>query len=134
MRYRITALDRQTGRPVELTLDAQGPEQAERLAAARGLDVASVRPVAVTQEEAAPPAPADDGVVTIQRTAKRWKFLVLIAVLIMLLGAMLAVIDIAGNFAYPDRIGDLAIPGAIVFALGIATLVLARVLIWWHHG
>lgn len=128
MRYRITALDRQTGRPVDLTLDAAGPEQAERLAAARGLDVASVRP------EAAAPAPRAEPVVTIQRTAKRWKSLVLVAVLIMLLGAILAVIDITANFAYPDRIGDLAIPGAIVFALGITTLLAARLLIWWHHG
>ncbi len=77
---------------------------------------------------------ANDQVVTIQRTSKPIKAWILIAAVLMLLGALLATLDVVIHFAYPDRMGALLIAGATVFTIGFVVLLAARFMAWWKHG
>lgn len=103
-------------------------------------------PAAVTQVDAAGPprekrqhSPRKPRPVTIEKTSKKWKLLTLIGLATTFFGAPLFFV-IAGLVAGPDsRSPGILAAGSLVLAFasaigGVALVICARVMAWWHHG
>ena len=65
---------------------------------------------------------------TIQATGKRWKGVMLIGVLLSIGGCLVTIGASPGDSEGPFM------GGVLVFLLGLALFVGARVGAWWHHG
>lgn len=134
MRYRVAGLDKSSHKPIDMIVDARSPEFAAEEANRRGIDVAAVTPAEDVPQEPTTVRLAPGETVLIEKTSKSIKAWIVVGVLLMALGAVLCATDIAMNFAYPDQIGALLIPGAVLGGLGSVILLFARLSAWWHHG
>jgi len=75
-----------------------------------------------------PVAPAV--VQTIEQTGKRYKGAQVIGICLSVLGAFIGCVTLSGSEPSPDGI----VPGLIVFVIGIAICIFAKIGAWWHHG
>jgi len=73
-----------------------------------------------------------DGHVTIERTAKKYKLLILLSIL----GILAGIVWIVGAFANLDATGaepNLAKPLALI-AVSALVYIATKFIIWWNHG
>ena len=74
-------------------------------------------------------APQHGGqVVTVEKTAKRFKLAKLLSALMMIVGIILAIV----NNDTPDSSGFII--GVILIPLGLVWRILTGIRIWWHHS
>ena len=69
--------------------------------------------------------------VTIEKTGKRWKAAQLVSILFMVIGGVVCMIGA------PDDVDDstaLLYFGAVIFFIGLASLLATKIAVWWYHG
>jgi hypothetical protein len=127
VRYRVLGTDESSRAPVDLTIEAKDEPAARRDAARRSIIVREVR-------EAPAPEPRPAPLILIERTAKRWKAMMALALLVFIAGTALAawlLLRSPRALAHPSPAAWAALGAA---TLGLAGLLLARLGAWWHHG
>lgn len=143
MRFRVQGVDRRSGKPVMLSLDAATPGDAAYDAAALGVDVGSIEqdaggPAPLPQSDPGTLFPRDDGrTVLIELTSKRIKLGLAAAAIVSALALLVAGIGLMlvfrrQQFAGPGIVA-LWISGAL-FTLAVALMVVFRLKAWWRHG
>lgn len=70
--------------------------------------------------------------ITIEKTAKRFKLMLILAVL-MMLGSVIWMACIRSNAQLTNESPDYA-PACVLLASGVVMWLIAKVAIWWHHG
>jgi len=76
--------------------------------------------------------PASPTPTTVELTAKRWKVMKLVGMLITFLGVFLLVG--AGALPETDGMPAMVAVGGVYILVGPLIWITARVLAWWHHG
>lgn len=139
MRFRIVGTDAATNKPVELTLDAADEAAARAEASKRKVIAVRVEPAPDAASPARSPEPLlvriEPGhVQLIERTAKRWKGLLLVSLLVLTFGAVIGgyfLLRSPRSLAHPPA---LAWIGGAAALIGLMGVVIARLGAWWHHG
>ena len=156
MRYRVTGAHRETGKVVDLTLEASTPSGAEEQANQMGVMIEHIEvdapPVAAPPaapradslaEQAAQQiarAPSGRAVVvrpakevqTIEKTGKRWKLLILFGTILMISGLTSCIL---GSAEATDSTETASLgTGFLLFFGGFAIAVIGKFGAWWHHG
>lgn len=142
MRYRVTGHDEHTRKPIELTIDAETEPAAWRDAKSRGLIIKSVEPAPDARRplDASPHSEPvtvriEPGhVQLIELTAKPWKALFALSLLVLTLGlawGTWSLLRTPRTLAHPPLTAWL---GGAVTLLGLLGLLIARLGAWWRHG
>jgi len=134
IKYHITGVERTSGKPIEITLEAPTPSAAEEQANRLGVVVErlDLDQSAIIPAPAAPLVPSTPSgqpvimrpakqVQTIEKTGKQWKGAQLVGGL-LLVAALAAAWFVGGVLAWS------------MFILGVIVLVVAHVGAWWYHG
>lgn len=72
----------------------------------------------------------NDQVVTIEKTAKKWKRLQLIGALLTIVGTVFCAAAGASHASQPVAAGGTL----LLFVGGLGLFICARIGAWWHHG
>lgn len=136
MRYRITGIDASSTKPVEIVIDAADEAAARADASRRGIRAERV-------ERDLDPGPRSEPVlvrlepgqtVLVELTAKRWKALLMISLLLLTLGVLFggyAVLRDPRSLSHPPL---LAWIGGAIALIGLFGVLVARLGAWWKHG
>lgn len=73
---------------------------------------------------------SEQQVQTIQKTAKRWKGQMVLAVLVAMVGIILLAVSVSAEDAESPRF----IIGAVCVPIGVFWFFVARIVAWWHHA
>lgn len=140
MRFRVTGSDEKTRASIELVVEAESEAAAWRDAKRRGMIIKSVEraddpSLALRALKEPIPVRIDPGhIQLIEQTAKRWKGLLAISLLVMTIGVALGgwmLLRSPRSLAHPPA--GAWIGGALAL-LGLAGVIAARLGAWWKHG
>ena len=77
--------------------------------------------------------PATEPVVVVEATAKHWKKLQLVGIL-MMLASCVAVVGSTGTEKTGEERQIAGMIGGLLFLGGIGTIIYAKAKAWWYHG
>lgn len=137
MRHRVTGVDRESRKPVELVIDAESAADAARDAATRGLIVERVDPLLPNEAADALAHSTQRTPILIELTAKRWKRGILIFAVVTITGVLLGAAGLLVsiiNMRFDGPGATVAVIGGAIAAIGFAGSLVYQFLAWWHHG
>lgn len=150
MQFRITGIERETGRRVEFILDAADEAAVRVEADRRGIRDSRIERGEAPDpaESAAPPDPLrapsqaepvlvrmEPGYVqTIQLTGKGWKGLMAFALVLFLAGMAVSGWLVMGSPRQLSHPSVLLVISLLTSGIGMVLLLVARLGAWWHHG